>query len=41
MLVDDPELLDEVNYLVEYPTAISGSIKEEYMSLPPEVIITL
>ena len=36
----DEALLDEINYLVEYPTALSGKIKEEYMSLPPEVIIT-
>lgn len=33
-------LLDEVAYLVEYPTAAIGRIKEDYLSLPREVIIT-
>lgn len=36
----DPELLDEVNFLVEYPTAFTGQFKPEYLELPPEVLIT-
>lgn len=36
----DQELLEEVVYLVEYPTALCGSFEEKYLSLPPEAIIT-
>ncbi|NLK43283.1 MAG: glycine--tRNA ligase subunit beta [Tissierellia bacterium] len=36
----DEKLLDEVTNIVEYPTPIIGRIKEEYLSLPPDVIIT-
>ncbi|MEC9489044.1 MAG: glycine--tRNA ligase subunit beta [Halanaerobium sp.] len=33
-------LLHEVNFLVEYPTALRGSFKEEYLNLPEEVLVT-
>jgi glycyl-tRNA synthetase beta chain len=36
----DPELLDEVINLVEYPTALFGNFEEEYLELPEEVLIT-
>ncbi|MBZ2175721.1 glycine--tRNA ligase subunit beta [Schnuerera sp. xch1] len=36
----DEELLKEVTYIVEYPTPIIGKIKEEYLRLPKDVIIT-
>lgn len=36
----DPGLLAEVTHLVEYPTALSGSFNEEFLSLPKEVLIT-
>lgn len=36
----DEELLDEVVYLLEYPTALMGSFDERYLRLPKEVIIT-
>ncbi|MGL5514193.1 MAG: glycine--tRNA ligase subunit beta [Sporomusa sp.] len=36
----DEELLEEVVYLVEYPTAVCGNFEKEYLSLPPEAIIT-
>ncbi|SMC94126.1 glycine--tRNA ligase subunit beta [Sporomusa malonica] len=36
----DEELLEEVVYLVEYPTALCGNFEEKYLSLPPEAIIT-
>jgi glycyl-tRNA synthetase beta chain len=39
-VLEDPELLDTVNFLVEYPTATCGSFKEEYLELPSEVLIT-
>ncbi|MDW7674867.1 MAG: glycine--tRNA ligase subunit beta, partial [Bacillota bacterium] len=36
----DEELLEEVTYLVEYPTALSGKFVAEYLELPKEVLIT-
>lgn len=39
-LQNDEALLDEVTNLVEYPTAIIGRIKEEYLNLPKDVIVT-
>jgi glycyl-tRNA synthetase beta chain len=39
-LPQDESLLDEVTNIVEYPTPIIGRIKEEYLSLPKDVIIT-
>lgn len=36
----DEELLEEVVYLVEYPTALMGSFEEEYLKLPKEAVIT-
>ena len=35
-----PDLLEEVLYLVEYPTALSGSFEEKYLALPSEAVIT-
>lgn len=34
------ELLEEVLYLVEYPTALCGKFDEKYLQLPPEAVIT-
>ena len=39
-LLTDEELLDEVTNIVEYPTPIIGRIKEEYLRLPMDVVIT-
>jgi len=36
----DEELLDEVVAITEHPTALLGSFDEEFLRLPPEVIIT-
>ncbi|MBC8588368.1 glycine--tRNA ligase subunit beta [Paratissierella segnis] len=36
----DEDLLDEVTNIVEYPTPIIGRIKDEYLSLPMDVVIT-
>ncbi|QFT89888.1 Glycine--tRNA ligase beta subunit [Bacillus sp. THAF10] len=36
----DEDLLEEVNNLVEYPTALFGKYEEEFLSLPEEVLIT-
>ncbi|WP_394137495.1 glycine--tRNA ligase subunit beta [Cytobacillus oceanisediminis] len=36
----DEDLLEEVNNLVEYPTALYGQFEEEFLDLPEEVLIT-
>lgn len=36
----DEDLLEEVNNLVEWPTAFSGHFDEKYLNLPDEVLIT-
>ncbi len=36
----DEELLEEVNNLIEYPTAFYGSFDKKYLDLPEEVLIT-
>ncbi|NLJ99714.1 MAG: glycine--tRNA ligase subunit beta [Clostridia bacterium] len=40
LVKDDKDLLEEVNYLLEYPTAICGDFDEEYLKLPEEVLVT-
>ncbi len=37
----DDELLEEVNFLVEYPRAVLCHFPEEYLSLPKELLITV
>lgn len=39
-LLMDAELLEEVTYLVEYPTPLIGRIEDEYLQLPVDVVIT-
>lgn len=39
-VVADGELTDIVNYLIEWPTAITGSFHARYLDLPREVIVT-
>ena len=34
------ELLEEVLYLVEYPTALAGNFETKYLNLPAEAVIT-
>ena len=36
----DEDLLDEVNHLVEYPTALFGQFEQEFLEIPEEVLIT-
>ncbi len=36
----DPDLLDEVTNLVEYPTVLYGKFDEKFLQLPKEVLIT-
>ena len=35
---EDPDLLDEVNFLVEYPVAIRGDFEPGYLELPHELL---
>lgn len=37
---ENPDLLEEINYLVEYPTAVTGRFSESYLQVPPEVLTT-
>ena len=37
---EDSELLDEVVTITEYPASLLGEFEEEFLELPPEVIIT-
>lgn len=39
-LIMDEDLLEEVVYLVEYPTALCGAFDEEFLQLPEAAIIT-
>jgi len=39
--VDDPELLDTVVNLVEYPVPVLATFPEEYLKLPKELLITV
>ncbi len=39
-LLPDPELLEIVAFLVEYPVPIRGSFSKEFLSLPREVLIS-
>lgn len=36
----DPDLLEEVNNLVEYPTVFIGHFDEKYLEVPEEVLVT-
>lgn len=36
----DEDLLEELTFIVEYPTAVIGNIKEQYLRLPAVVITT-
>lgn len=38
-VLQDEELLKEVNFLVEYPVALSGNFDQEFLSLPREVVV--
>ncbi len=39
-IVWDDELLEEINYLVEWPTALCGEFDESYLELPDAAIVT-
>lgn len=37
----EPDLLEEVSFMVEYPTALVGHFDSRYLELPDEVIVTV
>lgn len=37
----DPDLLEEINFLLEYPTALCGQFAQSYLKLPTETLITV
>ncbi len=39
-LLPDEELLEQVAYLVEYPSAVHGTFSSEFLKVPKEVLIT-
>ena len=39
-IVWDDDLLEEINYLVEWPTSLCGGFEESYLALPDAAIIT-
>lgn len=39
-LLPDEELLEQVTYLVEYPSAVHGTFSSEFLVVPKEVLIT-
>jgi glycyl-tRNA synthetase beta chain len=38
-VLEDEDLLEEVNFLIEYPTSIVGTFDREFLDLPKEVLI--
>ena len=38
--VIDPDLLDEVTALVEWPVALAGSFEERFLKVPPEALVS-
>ena len=39
-VIPDPDLLDDVNNLIEFPDVIMGSFDPKYLDLPEQVIVT-
>ncbi len=39
-MLPDPELVDEVTNLIEYPAPIVGTFEDKYLKLPAEILIT-
>lgn len=40
MVKEDKELLEEVVYILEYPTALLGDFDKKYLSMPVELVVT-
>jgi len=39
-ILENDDLLEEVTFLIEYPSVVRGSYEEEYLKIPKEVLIT-
>jgi glycyl-tRNA synthetase beta chain len=39
-ILEDEDLLEEVTFLVEYPSVVRGSFEEEYLAIPKDVLTT-
>lgn len=39
-VIQDPDLLEEITWLVEQPTAFTGSFDPKYLDVPPVVLVT-
>lgn len=39
-VLPDPELVDIVNHLVEFPVVVAGTFEKKYLKLPREILIT-
>ncbi|HPZ08854.1 MAG TPA: glycine--tRNA ligase subunit beta, partial [Candidatus Eremiobacteraeota bacterium] len=40
-ILNNPSLMEEVNFLIEYPTSFAGNFSPDYLVLPKEVLITV
>jgi glycyl-tRNA synthetase beta chain len=40
-ILNNPSLMEEVNFLVEYPACFMGSYSPDYLELPKEVLVTV
>jgi len=40
-MVDDPDLLEQVAYLNEYPSVLLGGFNPEFLKIPQEILITV
>jgi len=40
-ILNNPALMEEVNFLVEYPACFTGSYSPDYLELPREVLVTV
>ena len=39
-ILDNPGLLEEINFIVEYPTALCGELDKEFLKLPVPAVVT-
>ena len=39
--VTDPDLMEEIRYITEYPHGLLGSFEEEYLRLPEAVLVNV
>ena len=39
--VTDPDLMDEIRYITEYPYGLKGTFENEYLDLPKAVLVNV